>query len=148
MCPGLQEGQRRGDPPPPLDPSRRAQPAATTSGSHILALPLPCYFSQLFPSYGNYHSRVQMRKLRLREAQRGMSKSKGQGMRPRVAPNPGVLGQASSMGTISPPTGHTSAQPGCPVQGCRPQGHGLPATELLQGPTPRLLQPADRHDVR
>lgn len=40
------------------------------------------YYSQLFPSCRNYHSAVQVRKLKFRAAQRGMPKSEAQSVGP------------------------------------------------------------------
>ena len=89
----LQEGQRGWWPLSPTGPQRAdsaSMATATSSSSHTFS-------SALFPS----HSCAPavgiiiwgaVRKLRLREVQRGMSESVGQGIRPRLAPNPGVLG--------------------------------------------------------
>ena len=70
------------------------QPLPTDHKLSLLLSRLLVYFSQLFPSCRNYHSGGQVRKLRLREAQRGMAQRKGQSVRPRLAPKPGAPGQA------------------------------------------------------
>lgn len=49
--------------------------SSTSSSPHTLT----SAFSQLFPSCRNGHSRVQVRKLRLREAQRGMPRVRAEG---------------------------------------------------------------------
>lgn len=111
---GLLRASRRvregGGPPHPWGPCRQAQPPATPPlpTDHKLSFLLShllVYFSQLFPSCRNYYSGVQVKKLRLREAQRGMAQRKGQSVRPRLAPKPGAPGPAS----IWAPLGATRA---------------------------------------
>lgn len=79
---GLQKDQRGKWPSSPTGHPRANLPTtATTTSSSPHTFTSALYFSQLCSSCRNYCPRVQVRKLRLREAQRVISKSKGHSVR-------------------------------------------------------------------
>lgn len=91
-----------GSPPHPQEPHGQAQPPAITTiskwpDSHFRFL---VYFSQLFPSCRNDHSRVHVRKPRLRK---GCPREKGRALDPDWLPSPEPLGKPWSGFYLTPP---------------------------------------------
>lgn len=147
----LQEGQRGWWPLSPTGPQRAdsaSMATATSSSSHTFS-------SVLFPSHSCAPAVGIIvwgaeRKLRLREVQRGMSESVGQGIRPRLAPNPGVLGWAlvwapfDFTGPYLHPQGRHQPSQGAPVPRCGPQEHWAPCHRAPPVPITPAVSAADR----